>query len=118
MPIAFHDCNILPLIFCCFIVGFTAKEYWVRPYSTSNGNTRQPCLTLSEYVQKTSHYFTSNSVLHFLPGNHTVSKTTWVNVQDVENISLADSTGHATVQFNGSLDYIMESCGLQISRIS
>ena len=106
---------LLPLF---LIVECAATEYWVTPDSTSNCNTRQPCLTLSEYVQNTSHYFTSNSVLHFLSGNHTISKTTWVIVQDVENISLAGSAGHATVHCNGRLSFTFERVvDLQISSI-
>jgi len=90
----------------------------VRPDSTSNCNTRQPCLTLSEYVQNTSHYFTSNSVIHFLSGNHTVSKTTWVIVQDVENLSLVGSAGYATVHCNGELSFTFwKAHDLQISNI-
>ena len=40
-----------------------------------------------------------------LVGNHTISKTTWVTVQDIENISLVGSVGHATVQCNGKLSF-------------
>ena len=109
---------LLPIFLSCFIVWGAATEYWVRPESTSDCNTRQPCLTLSEYLQNTSHFFTSNSVLHFLSGNHTVSKTTWVIVQDVENISLVGSAGHATVQCNGRLSFTFERVhGLQISSV-
>ena len=91
----------------------------MRPDSTRNCNTRQPCLTLSEYAQNNSHYFTSNSVLHFLSGNHTISKTTRVIVQDVENISLVGSAGHATVQCNGRLSFTFWNIfDLQISSIS
>ena len=110
---------LLPLLLSFFNIGCAATEYWVRPESTSSCNTRQPCLTLSECVQNTSHYFTSNSVLHFLSGNHTVSKTTWVIVQDVENISLVGSAGRATVQWNGRLSFTFWKVhDLQISSIS
>jgi len=113
-----HQILLLPLFLSCFIVGCAATEYWVTPDSTSNCNTRQPCLTLSEYVQNTSHYFTSNSVLHFLSDKHTISNTTWVNIKDVENISLAGSAGHATVHCNGRLSFTFERVvDLQISSI-
>ena len=90
----------------------------MRPDSTSHCNTRQPCLALSDYVQNTSHYFSSNSVLHFLSGNHTISMTTWVIVQEVENISLVGSAGHATVQCNGRLSFTFWRVhDLQISNV-
>ena len=109
---------LLPLFLSCLIVGCGATEYWVRPDSTSHCNTRQPCLTLSEYVQNTSHYFTSNSVLHFLSGNHTISQTTRVIVQHVQNISLVGSAGRATVQCNGRLSFTFWKVDdLQISSI-
>ena len=109
---------LLPLFLSCLIVGCAATEYWVRPDSTSHCNTRQPCLSLSEYVQNTSHYFTSNSVLHFLSGNHTISQTTRVIVQHVQNISLVGSAGRATVQCNGRLSLTFDRVhDLQISSI-
>ena len=109
---------LLPLFLSCLIVGCAATEYWVRPDSTSHCNTRQPCLSLSEYVQNTSHYFTSNSVLHFLSGNHTISQTTRVIVQHVQNISLVGSAGRATVQCNGRLSFTFDRVhDLQISSI-
>ena len=109
---------LLPLFLSCFIVGCAATEYWVRPDSTSHCNTRQPCLTLSECVQNTSHYFSSNSVLHFLSGNHTISMTTWMIVQEVENISLVGSAGHATVQCYGRLSFTFWRVhDLQISNV-
>ena len=109
---------LLLLFLSCFTVGCAATDYWVRPDSISDCNTRQPCLTLSEYVQNTSHYFTSNSVFHFLSGNHTVNKTTWVIIQDVENVFLVGSAGHATVQCSGRLSFTFEGVhGLQISNV-
>ena len=109
---------LLPLFLRCLIVGCAATEYWTRPDSTSHCNTRQPCLSLSEYVQNTSHYFTSNSVLHFLSGNHTISQTTRVIVQHVQNISLVGSAGRATVQCNGRLSFTFWNVfDLQISSI-
>ena len=109
---------LLPLFLSGLIVGCAATEYWVRPDSTSHCNTRQPCLTLPECVQNTSHYFSSNSVLHFLSGNHTNSKTTWVRVQDVAHISVVGSTGCATIQCNGTLSFTFWRVhDLQISSI-
>ena len=54
-----------------------------------------------------------------LVGNHTISKTTWVTVQDIENISLVGSVGHATVQCNGKLSFTFWKVhDLQISSIT
>ena len=66
------------------------------------------------------------SLLHFklcasLPAwyNHAVSNTTQAIVQDVENISLVGSAGHATVQYNGKLSFTFwKVLHLRISCIS
>ena len=107
------------LLSCCFVIGgCAATEYWVRPDSTRACNTRQPCLSLSEYVQNTSHYFMSNSVFHFLPGNHSIGETTWVVIQDVANISLVGSTGHAIVKCIGKVGFAFRNVvGLKVLKI-
>ena len=106
---------LLPLV---FIVSCAATEYWVRPDSTTNCNAIEPCVTLSDCVQNTSHYFTSNSVLHFLSGNHTISETTWVIVRYTENISLVGVGSPATFQCNGRLSFTFEGVlALHISNI-
>ena len=99
----------------------------MRPDSTNSCNTRQPCLSLSEYAQNISCYFMSNTVFHFLPGNHSVSETTWMIIQDVQNVSLIGSAEYATVQCSGKLSFSFRkvvslhlsniaflSCGLEV----
>ena len=80
----------------------------MRPDSTPNCGTKQPCLTLSTVAGNTTAYFTSHSVFYFLPGIHTVNKTTWVTVEGVDNVTLVGNslgTGYATVECNGRLSF-------------
>ena len=48
-----------------------ASTYYVTP-THNTPCLEQPCLTLTEYVQQVDQYFTSNTTLVFLPGNHTL----------------------------------------------
>ena len=67
-----------------FVVGFqllflpihlqcTAQEsyYYVKP-TANTSCPANPCLTLSEYVQQSDQYLTSNATMVFLPGTHTL----------------------------------------------
>jgi len=48
----------------------------------------------------------SNSVFHFLPGNHSVREMTWVIVKDVKNnISRISSEEFAVIQCSGKLSF-------------
>ena len=83
----------------------------MRPESTPDCNTKQPCLSLSTVVRNMTAYFTSNSVFHFLPGSHTVNETSWVIVRGVSNVSLVGSSlggRYATIECNGRMSFTFE----------
>ena len=83
----------------------------MRPESTPDCNTKQPCLGLSTVVRNMTAYFTSNSVFHFLPGSHTVNETSWVIVRGVSNVSLVGSSlggRYATIECNGRMSFTFE----------
>ena len=68
-----------------------ATEYYVRPTDSSNGTCPgEPCLTLLEYAEQVSEYFTSDVAIKFLPGIHKLNKS--VSVSDVSNLSLESAT--------------------------
>ena len=46
------------------------------------------CLTLNEYAENADGYFTSDTTLRFLPGNHTLDVGGFVEVRNVHNLSL------------------------------
>ena len=110
------------LLFLCSDSGWSAaREYWVRPESTPDCNTEQPCLTLSTVVRNTTAYFTSNSVFHFLPGSPTINETSWVIVRGVNNVSLVGSSldgRYATIECNGRMSFTFDRVGqLNISDV-
>ena len=64
-----------------------ATEYYVRPTEPSNASCPgQPCLTLSQYINDSEHFFKSNAVFKFLPGTHSIDHP--VIIHDVQNVSL------------------------------
>ena len=70
----------------CVVCGACSTEgiYYVRPadVSTCPG---QPCHNLSYYSENSQLFFTSNTTLYFLPGEHILGQ---VIVTDVSNITL------------------------------
>ena len=83
----------------------------MRPDSTPSCGTKQPCLTLSTVVRNTTAYFTSHSVFYFLPGSHTVNKTTRVTVEGVDVSLVGVGARHATVECNGRLSFSFKIIG-------
>ena len=69
-----------------------ATTYYIAP-TVDTPCTEQPCLTLSECVQQADRYFTSNTTLMFLPGNHTLE-----NGLVIANISSLTLIGSPTIQ--------------------
>ena len=82
---------LVPVISLC-----ESAEYYIRPtaLTTNTSCPGQPCLTLNHYMNNTSHYIQSNTVLNFLPGKHVLKRPLHIN--NVENITLKSITaGHA-----------------------
>ena len=83
MTFTFHFFLVLVVPILCH-----STEYCVRPTDSNtipfqNGHT---CRTLSEYVDDSAYYFTSNTRFRFLPGNHEVNAQ--VIIQNIANLSL------------------------------
>ena len=78
---------LVPVISLCASV-----EYYIRPaaLTTNTSCPGQPCLTLNHYINNTSHYIQSNTVLNFLPGKHVLKRPLHIN--NVQNVTLKSST--------------------------
>ena len=80
--------------------------YCVTPTPTSCSScphNSANCTTLSEYAQEAELYFTSNTTMVFLPGNHTLD--TNITVTNVSRLTMRgeSSSGRATVVCSGSV---------------
>ena len=77
----------VPVISLC-----ESAEYYIRPtaLTTNTSCPGQPCLTLNHYMNNTSHYIQSNTVLNFLPGKHVLKRPLQIN--NVQNVTLKSST--------------------------
>ena len=78
------------------------RHFYVKPTPTSSGCPQdEVCRTLSDYLQSVSGYFTSNTAIHFLPGNHTIESSHKSNdhllVSSVNNLSLSGYGGGTTL---------------------
>ena len=78
---------LVPVISLC-----ESAEYYIRPtaLTTNTSCPGQPCLTLNHYMNNTSHYIQSNTVLNFLPGKHVLKRPLHIN--NVQNVTLKSST--------------------------
>ena len=79
--------------------------YCVTPTATSCSCPHSNhCATLSEYAQKTELYFTSNTTMVFLPGNHVLdTNITVTNVARLTMCGESSSGNRATVVCSGSV---------------
>ena len=83
--------------------------YCVTPTSTSCSSCPHDsthCATLSEYAQEAEMYFTSNTTMVFLPGDHTLDfRITVANVTRLTMHGESSSSSKATVVRNGSVGF-------------
>ena len=103
----------------------TAEQFYVVP-SGSTSCPRKPCYTLTDIVLNSSRYFASNTVITFLPGNHTtnISKDLSVLIKNVTNISMigcdhTNTDSKSVIQCTGSLGFTFKKVTtLKIARLS
>ena len=64
------------LLFQLSVEQVEKRHLYVKPYPAFDECPQEEvCLTLSEYLQNVSDFLTSNTAIHFLPGNHTLSSS-------------------------------------------
>lgn len=69
--------------------------YYVKPENASNFSCPdQPCLTLDQYAENTSIYFTTGATFVFLPGNHSMQST--MKLKNISNITLRGTRQNST----------------------
>ena len=80
--------------------------YCVKPTATSCSSCpdNNHCATLSEYAQESELYFTSNTTMVFLPGDHALNRN--ITVSNVTRLTMcgeSSSGNRATVVCSGSV---------------
>ena len=90
----------------------TAEQFYIIP-SNRTECPRDPCYTLTDVVQDSSQFFTSNTVIIFLPGYHQAKTTRELSVliKNVRNISMigynqTNSDSKSVIQCTGSLGFV------------
>ena len=102
-----------PFMAALFINTLCSAEnvYCVTPTANSCSGTSCPhnsinCTTISEYAQEAESYFTSNTTMVFLPGDHVLDKDIIVaNVARLTMHGESSSDSIATVVRNGSAGF-------------
>lgn len=61
--------TLLVLLICSLAAGFAQNIHYVKS-STMTQCPGEPCRTLAEYAQQQEHYFTDNTKMFFLRGDH------------------------------------------------
>ena len=87
-----------------------SRSLLVSPIAGEDCSGKEPCFTLSDYLEDRDDWFTSDTTFLFLPGNHTVNKHTSLVIQRVENLAMrgiSDSSGvpAARIHCNGKLEF-------------
>ena len=104
MSVVFVASLLITSLSCCcsaenvYCVMSTATSCLSCPYLSTH------CATLSEYARKAELYFTSNTTIVFLPGDHTLdANITVVNVAGLTLHEESSSSSEATVVCSGSV---------------
>ena len=81
-------------------------ELFIKPTLSEDCGNKQPCLTLSDYIQDVDFHFTSHKTFYFLPGNHTVQSHEAISVvvHDIINLTLT-AKQQASVVCEGKLSF-------------
>ena len=89
--------TVLPLLVLLVTVHecSTAHHYYVTANNGSDCPLTFPCHPLNYYVQNAFSYFTSNTVVEFLPGLHELNCTGNVFILFARNLTLIGSDSHA-----------------------
>ena len=103
----------LLVVFCLIVLSWTvtAEQFYITP-SSSTQCPRDPCYTLTDVVQDPPQYFTSNTVITFLPGYHQTktNREPSVLIKNVRNISMigydpTNSELKSVIHCTGSLGF-------------
>ena len=115
------------MLSCLFLLSWTvtAEQLFVVPSSRTRC-PRDPCYTLTDVVQNPSQFFTSNTVITFLPGYHQTktNREPSVLIKDVRNISMTgydptNSDSKSVIQCTGSLGFaFINVTALNIAKLS
>ena len=98
---------VLAVVLLLSILSYSSAEkvYCVTQTATSCSSCPHHyshCATLSEYAQEAGMYFTSNTTMVFLPGDHTLD--TNITITDVARLTLQSSSGNrATIVCSASV---------------
>ena len=85
MELAFNRPLILLSLLCLLAAGCAQKIYYVKP-STDVQCPTELCHTLTEYVEGAEHYFTNNTTMISLHGDHILQ--TDIRIAEVNDITL------------------------------
>ena len=102
-----HPITSIVVLMAALLFSYCSAEsvYCVVPFATSCASCphNTHCATLSEYAREAERYFTSNTTLVFLPGDHVlVTNITLINVARLTMRALDSSVGNiATVVCSG-----------------
>ena len=113
------------LLFQLSVEQVEKRHLYVKP-SPAFGECPQDevCLTLSEYLQNVSDFLTSNTAIHFLPGNHTLSRSEpnhdLLFAANVHDLSLfGHSSQNTFLNCTGKLGFaITNAVNIRISNIT
>lgn len=85
-------------VFLLILFPLSAGEsiQYVRPNATPpEACPSQPCLTLDQYIQNTTRYFTTGAMFVFLPGNHSLE--TLLNITSASNITFTSESSSIAI---------------------
>ena len=94
--------------FLLLLVLTTAETYYITPSSsTPRPGEGVPCFTLSQYATKPSNYFTSNTTLILLPGNHSLDSK--LSIRNITSLFIETTHSDTSITCNQSARLTFET---------
>ena len=89
--------TLVAILLACSIPHSTSRTLYVVPTMYSNcTETGHPCHTLEHYEQNVREYFTSNTLMVFLNGIHTLESSDPISLYNVTNFTMIGSSNFTT----------------------
>ena len=82
--------SLFVMMLPCFLSQVASVEYHITTASATDACPSQPCLTLAQFLARSSHFLRSNVVLVFGPGTHNL--TTGLTVSNLRNVSMTSNS--------------------------
>lgn len=89
------------VLLCCYTSESGSTDYWLTtdmesgcPQNVLNSH----CVTLSDLVSNSTKYFSSNTMIHLLSGEHIPTQSGWITARGLRNVSIIGNEHNTSIK--------------------